>query len=255
MKWFKHDANASMNAKLKKLMLKFGLEGYGLYWYCIELVAQQVEPHNLTFELEHDSEIIGHSVGISKEKVQVIMQYMIYLNLFEGSDGVITCLKLAKRVDEYTQKLLKNRDTLPMMSGQNPTKSALLDKNRIEQNRIDKNKYRERRNTSNKECVTQSNSLIISNGRCKNLKEASNFFNELGHPQEAEKFFDYYDSNGWKVGRHSMKDWKAAARNWCRRIKEKQPSIVKKEYKPKLGCEGCRGSGKLPDGRKCWCWS
>jgi hypothetical protein len=32
---------------------------------------------------------------------------------------------------------------------------------------------------------------------------------------EAEKFFNHFQSNGWKVGgRAPMKDWKAAARNW-----------------------------------------
>lgn len=29
-------------------------------------------------------------------------------------------------------------------------------------------------------------------------------------------FCDYYESNGWKVGRNPMKDWKAAFRRWCR---------------------------------------
>ena len=30
-------------------------------------------------------------------------------------------------------------------------------------------------------------------------------------------FFDYYESNGWKVGKNTMKDWKAAARGWSKR--------------------------------------
>lgn len=30
------------------------------------------------------------------------------------------------------------------------------------------------------------------------------------------KFYDYYESNGWKVGRNSMKDWKACVRRWER---------------------------------------
>jgi len=34
------------------------------------------------------------------------------------------------------------------------------------------------------------------------------------NPQE---FIDFYESNGWKVGPNKMKDWRAAARNWCRR--------------------------------------
>lgn len=31
---------------------------------------------------------------------------------------------------------------------------------------------------------------------------------------EAKKFWNYYESNGWKVGRNPMKKWDAAARNW-----------------------------------------
>jgi len=30
-------------------------------------------------------------------------------------------------------------------------------------------------------------------------------------------FHDYYESNGWMVGKNKMKDWKAAARNWAKR--------------------------------------
>lgn len=30
----------------------------------------------------------------------------------------------------------------------------------------------------------------------------------------ADRFLAYYESNGWKVGRNPMKDWKAAVRNW-----------------------------------------
>ena len=30
-------------------------------------------------------------------------------------------------------------------------------------------------------------------------------------------FYDYYESNGWRVGKNTMKDWKATLRNWNRR--------------------------------------
>lgn len=33
-------------------------------------------------------------------------------------------------------------------------------------------------------------------------------------PLEVQKFVDYYESNGWRVGRNSMKSWPAAMRNW-----------------------------------------
>lgn len=52
------------------------------------------------------------------------------------------------------------------------------------------------------------------------LTDIENFFDEKNvDVTEAEKFFDYYTSNGWKVGgRAVMKDWKAAARNWIKNI-------------------------------------
>lgn len=37
---------------------------------------------------------------------------------------------------------------------------------------------------------------------------------EKGYTLDADRFVDYYTSNGWKVGRNPMKDWKAAVRNW-----------------------------------------
>ena len=49
------------------------------------------------------------------------------------------------------------------------------------------------------------------------LSSIKNFFKELEHQGEAEPFHDFYQSKGWKVGKTPMKDWKAAARNWCRR--------------------------------------
>lgn len=36
---------------------------------------------------------------------------------------------------------------------------------------------------------------------------------------EADKFFNYYESNGWRVGRNPMKNWQAAVRNWVKNIK------------------------------------
>ncbi|MEQ9443902.1 MAG: helix-turn-helix domain-containing protein [Cyclobacteriaceae bacterium] len=31
---------------------------------------------------------------------------------------------------------------------------------------------------------------------------------------QGQRFINYYQSNGWKVGRHAMQDWQAAACNW-----------------------------------------
>lgn len=48
------------------------------------------------------------------------------------------------------------------------------------------------------------------------LDQVKTFFKLESFPElEAQKFFNHFQSNGWKVGGKSpMKDWHAAARNW-----------------------------------------
>lgn len=38
---------------------------------------------------------------------------------------------------------------------------------------------------------------------------------------DPQRFCDFYASKGWKVGKETMKDWKAAVRNWCAREQER----------------------------------
>lgn len=40
---------------------------------------------------------------------------------------------------------------------------------------------------------------------------------ERGNSVDSDSFCDYYESNGWRVGKNPMKDWKAAVRSWERR--------------------------------------
>ena len=37
---------------------------------------------------------------------------------------------------------------------------------------------------------------------------------EVNATVDAKAFWDYYESNGWRVGRNPMKDWKATVRQW-----------------------------------------
>lgn len=56
----------------------------------------------------------------------------------------------------------------------------------------------------------------------RNFEDVKAYFEELGmDAEEAAKFFDYYETNGWKQGKgKAIKDWKAAARNWKRNAKQ-----------------------------------
>lgn len=48
------------------------------------------------------------------------------------------------------------------------------------------------------------------------LDDVKAYCKERNNSVDANKFIDYYESNGWMVGRNKMKDWKAAVRSWER---------------------------------------
>ena len=47
--------------------------------------------------------------------------------------------------------------------------------------------------------------------------EIGAYVREAKLTMDPQEFLDYYTANGWKVGSHAMKDWRAAARNWARK--------------------------------------
>jgi hypothetical protein len=200
MKWFKHDSTANMDAKLQQIMLEYGMEGYGLYWYCLELIAAAVTPSNITFELEHDSRVIARNTGLGVQKVQEIMAHFVAVGLFENCDGIISCLKLASRTDDYVtriNKLQKSEQSTNIVR----TKSdfVVLDQNRSDQNRTEKNRK-----------------FIPPT-----MEEIKNYIFEIKGTVNPASFYNHYQAVGWKVGKNTMKDWKAAIRGWQSRQQEK----------------------------------
>ena len=46
------------------------------------------------------------------------------------------------------------------------------------------------------------------------VEDVRKYCMDRGNSVDAEKFVDYYTSNGWMVGKNQMKDWEAAVRTW-----------------------------------------
>lgn len=60
-----------------------------------------------------------------------------------------------------------------------------------------------------------SSMLVASKLKSPSLDEVKLHAEKSGVPPiEAEKFFNYYESNGWRVGRNPMKNWHMAFSNW-----------------------------------------
>ena len=80
--------------------------------------------------------------------------------------------------------------------------------------------------TSNNNNNNNNNKNTTPNGDSKkfrkpSIEEIRDYILEYGcYWVDAEIFFDYYESNGWKVGRNAMKDWKATIRTWANKDKK-----------------------------------
>jgi hypothetical protein len=46
------------------------------------------------------------------------------------------------------------------------------------------------------------------------IQEIKDYCLERKNNVDANKFFNHYEANGWKVGKNAMKDWKACVRTW-----------------------------------------
>lgn len=64
------------------------------------------------------------------------------------------------------------------------------------------------------------------------LQELISYCNEFALNIDPQQFIDYYEANGWKINKNSMKDWQATARNWHRRNAEKIITTTKSKVDP-----------------------
>ena len=113
IKWFKHKTDAHDGKDLTKVRMRYGADGYAIYWYCLELIAGDLgRDSDITFELKHDAEVIGFNLKVDARRVEEIMRFMVELGLFEDSTGTVTCLKLAKYLDKKNTRSPKIREVI-----------------------------------------------------------------------------------------------------------------------------------------------
>lgn len=83
-----------------------------------------------------------------------------------------------------------------------------------------------------------SKGIIQVNNKTNNIPpqrdDVVNYINQQGYNVDADRWFAYYESNGWKVGRNSMKDWKACIRTWQTNGFNKKQSLKKSDVMEKL---------------------
>lgn len=92
------------------------------------------------------------------------------------------------------------------------------------------------------------------------LEEIKQYCIERNNNVDAQHFYDYYESNGWKVGKNAMKNWQAAVRTWEKNSYTNTTKQTKKtnteqtldaiykvmnESEVEYGESGCNGSNSV----------
>lgn len=107
---------------------------------------------------------------------------------------------------DNAQSILKDRPPIPP----DPTRSLRIPGS------LDSDSDSDSDNKNNKKKEISSDISKKKNFQKPILEEIKTYCLERKNNIDPEKWLDYYESNGWKVGKNPMKDWKAVIRNWER---------------------------------------
>lgn len=139
--------------------------------------------------------------------VRSAMKMFVELNMIELlEDETIFMAEVDKLIGSETKWAEKKRiqrvkgDNVPQLSSKCPIE-------------IDKEQENREREESNIEPQMRYKRKPFTKPT---LEEVKQYCAERDNGVDAQRWFDYYSSNGWKVGKNPMKDWKAAVRTWER---------------------------------------
>ena len=120
MIYFKHKVNAHRNENLAVIIDEFGLEGYGLYWIIVEIIAEQMRGDKIKKTwVEYPYVVWRQLTGVSKRKIRIFAEFLgnfenfpekIEIFKIKASETalMIDCPKILKIKDEYSQKRERN---------------------------------------------------------------------------------------------------------------------------------------------------
>lgn len=136
--YFSHDYNARNDIKIKKLILKHGFCGYGIFWAIIE------DLYNNANALPLDYDCIAYDLRTDSETIKSILNDF---ELFEIKDGYFGSLSVKRRLIQRNQKSEKARQSaLNRWNSKNSDANALqtqYDGNAIKESKVKEIKEKE----------------------------------------------------------------------------------------------------------------
>ena len=184
-----------------------------LYLRSLKNDGKLVVNDRIPYNAEMLASVTGHQIGTVKQALSIFKDlglidvlengaiYMLDIQNFIGKGS-----SEADRKREYRQRIETDRTNVQTNLRQISEKSPPEIEIELE---IEKKIEKE---------IDSSASTTTKRKRFEKptLSEIKAYCIERGNKVDAQHFFDYYESNGWRVGKNSMKNWQAAVRTWER---------------------------------------
>lgn len=147
MQYFKHMSNMRHDVKVRRLISRYGLEGYGLYCLIIEAITEKLTTENPTPDLQETCDDMACFYNGNSAKIDEIVHFMINQGLLEvdSLSKRVTCNKIYKFLEasqtrsDQIRDMIKNykfhHDELTAPNFSSQTVSDKSDRTRTEQNR------------------------------------------------------------------------------------------------------------------------
>jgi hypothetical protein len=104
--YFSHDTNATRSDKLKKLRLKYGFEGLGIYWFMLEILSESDG-----YRIRHDYvDTLTLDFNLSLDQITKFIEDCLELGLFVKDDTYIWSNGLLKRMSKRDEKIESYRE-------------------------------------------------------------------------------------------------------------------------------------------------
>jgi len=135
--YFSHDVTARQDEKVKDLIFKHGLLGYGIFWAIVEDLYQnanvlQTNYERMSFEFRCDIEVLK----------SVINDF----NLFVFNEDQFGSMSVQKRLDKQQEKSLKAKESINYRWSYERNTNVIrpkTDRNTIKESKVNKNKVKE----------------------------------------------------------------------------------------------------------------
>jgi len=128
MKWFKHLTDSYSNLKHREIIATCGMEGYGFFWLCCELIGQQGIKYRILSEKKW-KKVLKSLSEINEQKIDD------YLEKF--AEARLICHKSLAKGDLYIPKMREYSDDYTNRVRRGYVPSPL----RLDKNRLDKTIY------------------------------------------------------------------------------------------------------------------